>query len=160
MPIRKEGWMEKRSVSQPLMKNWRSRHVVLWDDRVCWHKDAGQDEKGEMALSMDTLVVRNGATLSVLSEGKTLVLRGTEAELDDWELSIGLAVAATKKKLGFSKAAVSSGKLALLDAIQAETSASREQEPLEPPPPPQSGCRRRCFCRSSARAWAASTRTR
>ena len=37
--IRLQGWLEKYSVSAPRWrKNWRSRLLVLWDDRICWHK--------------------------------------------------------------------------------------------------------------------------
>ena len=46
---RKEGWLDKRSVSASLLKNWRHRWLVLVDDRIVWHREPPSSSSGEAA---------------------------------------------------------------------------------------------------------------
>ena len=84
----KQGWLEKRAVSARLVKNYRRRLLVLWPDRVCWHQDSAQEAPaGELPLRQDSTVIAllEPTVLSVSSDGRTLVLRSSDAaELHQW----------------------------------------------------------------------------
>ena len=81
-----QGWLEKYSVSAPRWrKNWRSRLLVLWDDRICWHKGslawATDAAAGELRLEPETKVLRDGPTLSIACADRVLVLRGSAQQV-------------------------------------------------------------------------------
>ena len=85
----KQGWLEKRSVSAPSMfKNWRRRRLVLWSDRIHWHRGEEGRAAGELRFGPGTTVLQKGdadaeawSTLSVACAGRVLVLRGTALEV-------------------------------------------------------------------------------
>ena len=87
--MRKDAWIEKLSVSAPAWrKNWRERHVVLYDDRICWNKANGR-AAGKLVLGPGTEVLRDDTrtppTLSISRGGRVLVLRGRSQVIDEWD---------------------------------------------------------------------------
>ena len=78
----KQGWLEKRAVSARYVKNYRRRLLVLWPDRVCWHRSRAEEAPaGELPLQRDTVVaMMEPGVLSVRSDGRTLVLRSRDPE--------------------------------------------------------------------------------
>jgi len=93
----KEGWVEKRSVSAPIMKNWRRRYLIVWDDRVCWYREAPPENKalaepaGELPLGAGTVIRREPSKpglISVTSAGRVLMVRGTDEEMVAWNDAI------------------------------------------------------------------------
>lgn len=94
----KEGWVEKRSVSAPVLKNWRRRYVVLQHDRICWHRDmpsssSSKEPAGWLPLGPESraTVTRRGADeplLSIASGARVLMLRASAEEISDWSKAI------------------------------------------------------------------------
>ena len=78
---RKQGWLEKQAVSVRLLKNWRMRDIVLWADRICWHREAGAPAAGELWFEARTRAVRDDeegeCRLSIACADRVLVLRGS-----------------------------------------------------------------------------------
>ena len=82
---RKQGWLDKKSVSAPWWaKNWRRRYLVLWDHGIRWYttseiEAASLPATGELRFMPETTVQRDKArrTLSISSEGRKLVVYGS-----------------------------------------------------------------------------------
>ena len=78
---RKQGWLEKQAVSARWLKNWRTRDIRLWADRICWHREAGDPATGELWFEARTRVVRDDKEgdrrLSIACADRVLILRGT-----------------------------------------------------------------------------------
>ena len=102
---RKEGWIEKRSVSAPVMKNWRRRYLMLWDNYVCWYRDApavasgGGHAAGEMRIGPDTVVRRDASepVLSISMGDRVLMLRANAEEIDEWNEAVMGAVVESRR---------------------------------------------------------------
>lgn len=104
MARHKEGWLEKRSVSAPVMKNWRRRYLIVWDDRVCWYRDAPHDDRtpdepaGELPLGANTIIKREPSKpglISISSAGRVLMVRGSDEEMVSWGEAVSGRVRAT-----------------------------------------------------------------
>ena len=78
---RKQGWLEKQAVSARWFKNWRTRDIRLWADRICWHREAGAPAAGELLFEACTRVARNDkegeSRLSIACADRVLVLQGS-----------------------------------------------------------------------------------
>jgi len=57
------GWLTKRAVSAVLLKNWRRRWIVLWPQRIEWHRepDPAGPALGELRISAATQLRKSDA---------------------------------------------------------------------------------------------------
>ena len=64
-----------------MFKNWRTRDIVLWADRICWHRVAGAPAAGELWFEARTRAARDDkegeCRLSIAHADRVLVLRGS-----------------------------------------------------------------------------------
>ena len=97
MTRHKEGWLEKRSVSAAVVKNWRRRYLIVWDDRICWYRDAPREgcppdePAGYLLFGAGTAVKREPSRpslVSITSAGRVLMVRGSEEEMVAWNDAI------------------------------------------------------------------------
>ena len=75
----------KLSVSAPWpFKNMRHRRLVLWDDRICWHRDEEERPAGELRFEPGITALRDnagGPTLVITRAGRKLLLKGSAQEV-------------------------------------------------------------------------------
>lgn len=93
----KQGWLMKQSVGA-LVKNWRTRWVILWPARIEWFEkppSVGGQMKGSLPLTKDTSapMVESGMPpsrrLAVRSGHKTLLVQAALADDTlDWQRAI------------------------------------------------------------------------
>ena len=90
-PLR-AGWLDKLPVSLSLMQAWRRRWITLHSDRLSWARDSTSAPLGELPLGVrgaaGRIEVRQRRLVVHGSDGRKLVLRGSDDDLREWSATL------------------------------------------------------------------------